>query len=43
MFHFIIGNFKMTVMVLGLEGEENRKRFRKDAAENYLPAEHHPG
>lgn len=24
-------------------GEENRKGFRKNAAENYLPAEQHPG
>lgn len=31
------------MMVLGLEGEENRKGFRKDGAENYLPAEQHPG
>lgn len=29
-------------MVLGLDGEENRKEFRKDEAENDLPAEH-PG
>lgn len=43
MFHFIRGNSKMTVMVLGLEGEQNRKGFRKDPAENYLSAEQHPG
>lgn len=30
-------------MVLRIQGEENRKGFRKDAAENYLPAEQHPG
>lgn len=31
------------MMVLGSEGEESRKGFRKDAAENYLPAEQQPG
>lgn len=41
LFHFIRGNSKTTVVVL--EGEENRNGFRKDAAENYLPAEQHPG
>lgn len=30
------------MMVLGLEGEENKKGLRKDAAEKYLPAEQHP-